>query len=186
MVTINLTAIKDEEIKIKKHLETNASEALAEKINNGVKIVKDGKTLINKKTIATFINHACEESRKQAEKGARFACIDDATVFGWAIHYFEEDSIEGTLYNEDGTEHKPAPEYTPSKAVTPAVVTPPKPKNMTLFDLMETQETETVENDEQEPDEVVKTSSTKYSVPDEDGVVYEKEQELDIYNLDDF
>ena len=44
-----------------------------------------------------------------AEKGANSACIDDATVYGWAIHYFEEESIEGTLYTIDGAEYKPAP-----------------------------------------------------------------------------
>ena len=80
---------------------------MTEKINNGTPFEKDGKRFINKKTLDGFMKFACEEARKQAKKGARSACIDDATVFGWAIHYFEEESIEGTLYNEDGTEFKP-------------------------------------------------------------------------------
>ena len=33
--------------------------------------------------------------------------VEDAIVFGWLMHYFQEDSIEGLLYNEDGTEYKP-------------------------------------------------------------------------------
>ena len=53
-----------------------------------------------------FLNHASEETKKLVEKGARVAVVHHDTVFNWAIHYFEEDSIEGTLYNEDGTEYK--------------------------------------------------------------------------------
>ena len=95
-----------EQEKIKKYLEANASEVLADKINNGVVIEKDGKKLINKKTLDGFMQFAGDEARKQAEKGARSACLDDEVVYGWAIHYFEEDSITGVLYNEDGTEYK--------------------------------------------------------------------------------
>ena len=102
-----------EQEKIKKYLEANASEVLADKINNGVVIEKDGKKLINKKTLDGFMQFACDEARKQAEKGARSACLDDEVVYGWAVHYFEEESIEGVLYNEDGTEYK-----LPKKTVT--------------------------------------------------------------------
>ena len=106
MITLNLeTKSKEQEI-IKAYLEENASDIFADKINNGVKIQKDNKTLINKKTLETFMKYACEEARKLASKGVNFACIEDKTVFGWAIHYFEEDSIEGIFYNEDGTEYK--------------------------------------------------------------------------------
>ena len=104
---LNLDAKTNEERKVKAYLEANASEILAEKINNGVRIQKDGKTLLNKKTLAGFMKFACDEAKKQAEKGAHSTCIDDDVVYGWAVHYFEEDSIEGTLYNEDGTEYKP-------------------------------------------------------------------------------
>ena len=104
MPKLNLTASKKEEQKVKAYLEANASAVLAEKINNGVHIQKDGKTLINRKTLADFMKFACDEAKKQAKKGAHSACIDDDVVYGWAVHYFEEDSIEGTLYNEDGAE----------------------------------------------------------------------------------
>ena len=101
------TKTKEQEI-LKAYLEENASETLIDKINNGVKVVKDGKTLISKKTLDTFMSYATEEAKKQAEQGAKCAMVVDAIVFGWLMHYFQEDSIEGILYNEDGTEYKPA------------------------------------------------------------------------------
>ena len=95
--------------------------------------------LINKKTLAGFMKFACDEAKKQAEKGASSACIDDDTVYGWAVHYFEEDSIEGTLYNEDGTEYKASVPKVTTK--TPTVkYTPPKPQpkpQMSMFDLLD-------------------------------------------------
>ena len=101
MIKLNLeTKTKEHEI-IKAYLEENASEALADKINNGIKIQKDNKTLINKKTLEGFMNFAKEEARKQAQKGASFAMIENEVVYGWAIHYFEEESIEEILLNED-------------------------------------------------------------------------------------
>ena len=142
-MTLNLEAKTKGERKVKAYLEANASEILAEKINNGVRIQKDGKTLLNKKTLAGFMKFACDEAKKQAEKGAHSACIDDDVVYGWAVHYFEEDSIEGTLYNEDGTEYKPPKPVTQPKPA--ATYTPPKPQpkpQMSLFELMESNATE--------------------------------------------
>ena len=86
---LNLEAKTTAEQKVKLYLEQNASEVLARKINEGVRIVKDSKTLLNKKTLAGFLKFACDEAKKQAEKGASSACIDDETVYGWAVHYFE-------------------------------------------------------------------------------------------------
>lgn len=133
---LNLEAKTPAEQKIKVYLEQNASEVLAHKINEGVKIVKDGKTLLNKKTLAGFLKFACGEAKKQAEKGAQSACIYDAVVYDWAVHYFEEDSIEGTLCNEDGTEYKTS---MPKTAPLPTKYEPPKPKpkpQMSIFDMM--------------------------------------------------
>lgn len=138
MPELNLTANTKEEQKIKSYFEANSSSALAEKINNGVHIQKDGKTLLNKKTLAGFMKFACDEAKKQAEKGAQSACIDDDVVYGWAIHYFEEDSIEGTLYNEDGTEYKTQPIVTIKAPV--ATYSPPKPQpkpQLSMFDLLD-------------------------------------------------
>lgn len=104
---LNLTAKNKQEELILNYLQNNASETLADKINNGTPFEKDGKPLLNKKTLAGFMKYACDEARKLAEKGANSTFIDDQTVYGWAIHFFEEDSIEGTLYTIDGAEYKP-------------------------------------------------------------------------------
>lgn len=163
-MTLNLTAKGTEQELIKKYLEENASEVLAEKINNGVRIVKDGVTLISRKTLDGFMRYATEEARKQAEKGATSACIHSDIVFSWCIHYFEEDSIEGTLYNEDGTEYKPpkpTPKkktVTPSAAPAPIVTKKPESPQLSLFDFADDlipsapQETP-VEDDENEAEE---------------------------------
>ena len=144
MAELNLTANGTEQERILAYLQENASNVLTEKINNGTPIEKDGKTLINKKTLDGFMKFACEEARKQAEKGARAACIDDATVFGWAIHYFEENAIEGTLYNTDGTEYKLVVKPTPKIEVKK--VEPPKPKQQqaSLFDMLDAAQNEGV------------------------------------------
>ncbi len=133
---LNLEAKTREQQRIKAYLEENASDILAEKVNNGVRIEKDGKILLNRKTLDGFMSYANDEARKFAEKGAKAACIDDDVVFGWAVHYFEEDSIEGTLYNEDGSEYKTQPK---PAAKAPMVKAQPKlqPKpQMSMFDLM--------------------------------------------------
>ena len=90
MTELNLQYNDSSEQRILDYLKANASVILADKINNGVQIELDGKQLINKKTLAGFMKYACEEARKLAEKGANSACVDDVTVYGWAIHYFEE------------------------------------------------------------------------------------------------
>lgn len=121
MNTIYLVANNTAEQRIKEYLEQNASDELAHKINSGVLIEKDGKHLMSIKTLAGFMKYATKEARKIAENGARFACVDDNTVFGWAIHYFEEESITEILYNEDGTEYKKqtAPKTTPKQKTVP-------------------------------------------------------------------
>ena len=107
-MTIHLEAKNATEERLKQYLEGLDDEVLAAKINDGVWITKDGKRYLNKKDLAGFMRFATEETRKQAEKGASSACVEDAVVFGWLTHYFYEDAIEGTLYNEDGTPYKAA------------------------------------------------------------------------------
>ena len=165
-MTLQLTATTTEEKVLKEYLEQNASEVLADKINNGVPVEKDGKKLISKKTLAGFLKYATEEARKQAAKGATCACLHSDIVFGWAIHYFEEDSILGTLYNEDGTEYKAPKPAAPKKTATatatdtPTAPAPkPKPKagQISMFDLFDGPETEvedTTETDECDEEEV--------------------------------
>ena len=154
MTKLNLEATSREQEIVKAYLEDNASETLAEKINNGTPIEKDGKYLINRKTLDGFMRYACDEARKLAAKGASSACVEDKVVFGWAIHYFEEDSIEGTLHNADGTEYKPV--RTPASKPTTTVKAVAKPQpvpQMTLFDFMEKEDGETTgTNVENEPE----------------------------------
>ncbi len=159
MITLNLTAKGTEQELIKKYLEENASETLAEKINNGVHIEKDGKTLINKKTLDGFMKYATDEARKQAEKGASAACVRSDVVFGWAIHYFEEESIIGMLYNEDGSEYK-APKPVVKKTTTtltttytPPVAKKPESEQLSLFDF--SNDTPVVNDTEETVKEVV-------------------------------
>ena len=146
MIKLNLTPQNKQEELILNYLQNNASETLADKINNGTPFEKDGNPLLNKKTLSGFMKYACDEARNLAEKGANSACIDDATVYGWAIHYFEEESIEGTLYTIDGAEYKPAPK----KSVNTKSATPkPQPQKQqslqfSLFDKFD-------ENDVKEP-----------------------------------
>ena len=137
MIELNLTANTEPEKRILEYLQNNVSETLADKINNGSPFEKDGKPLLNKKTLADFMKYACDEARKLAEKGANSACIEDSVVYGWAIHYFEEESIVGTLYNADGTEYKPAVKVA-AKSISKPVVTETKPKQVqwSLFDMV--------------------------------------------------
>ena len=183
MIELNLTTSNKEQDIIKQYLQENASELLANKINNGVKIIKENKTLINKKDLNGFMKYASSEARKLAEKGSNCACIEDKVVFGWSIHYFEEDSLEGNLYNEDGTEYK----VESKKTITPKVESKPiqnKPEKQqaTLFDLMnfdaiqkeeQTQEKEPINEDLNEP-------PVEYDVEETDNNIDDfSEQEID-------
>lgn len=153
MITLNLEAKSDTQKRLKVFLEQNASEILADKINNGVYIKKDGKRLLNKKNLDNFVKYATEQAKKQAAKGETGAFVEDDTVFGWLIHYFEEDSIEGTLYNEDGTEYKTATKAKPAATPVNAKPQTPKPTQASLFDMLSTTN-ENVENDEDDGEEL--------------------------------
>jgi len=176
------TKTKEQEL-IKQYLEENVSEILAEKINNGVKIVKNNKTLINKKDLNGFMNYANQEARKFAEKGSSCACIEDKVVYGWAIHYFEEDSLEGNLYNEDGTEYK-----VEIKKATPKIESKPEPKKpekqqATLFDLMSfdtSQKQEKIEENEPTTEELNEPPIEYDEVEEADNDIEDfSEQEID-------
>ena len=179
MIKLNLKAETDCQQVIKDYLESNASAILAEKINNGVQVEKDGKILINKKTLTRFWHYAL----KKAEKlGTGY--VKNETVFGWAIHYFEENDIIGTLYNEDGSEYKePKPEYKPTQHVpapsAPAKPTPPKPKQFSLFDMLtEEKKEEPVEELDDDKDSEVETPAPE-EIDDSDDEPTELEVDLE-------
>lgn len=145
------TKTKEQEL-VKAYLEENASATLAEKINNGTPFEKDEKTLINKKTLDGFMKYASDEARKLASKGVNSACVEDKVVYGWAVHYFQEDSIEGTLFNADGTEYKPTPKPTPAQ-VRKVEAKKPEQRQPSLFDFMEPEASEPEVKDENGDDE---------------------------------
>lgn len=148
---LNLTANTTAEEKILQYLKENASETLANKINNGTPFEKDCNPLLNKKTLAGFMKYACEEARKTVESGSSSACIEDSVVYGWAVHYFEEESIEGTLYTLDGEEYKPAVKAKNAQKSTYTPTSAPKQQNQqaSLFDII-SQENNAVDTTEKE------------------------------------
>ena len=131
---INLQANNESQKRILEYLQENASEVLADKINNGVKIDKDGKQLLSKKTLDSFFRYAQEEARKLAEQNKNYACVEDKVVYGWVIHYFEEDSIQGKLFNFDGSEYEP-PKPIKNESTTPKVEVIQKPKGQVYLTL---------------------------------------------------
>ena len=152
MTNLNLTANGKPQELILAYLQENASDVLAEKINNGVYIEKDGKRLLSKKTLDGFMRFASDEAKKLAEKNARSACVEDNIVYGWAIHYFEENSIEGTLYNEDGTEYKPAVKTITKTEVKKVEKPKPTTRQASLFDMIaDTENKVTDQTDDHEP-----------------------------------
>lgn len=188
---LNLTAQNKQEELILNYLQNNASETLADKINNGTSFEKDGKPLLNKKTLAGFMRFACDEARKLAEKGANSTFIDDQTVYGWAIHYFEEESIEETLYTIDGAEYKPTVKRIESNAVK-AKPEPKKQENVqfSFFDNLTEQEVKEHETDnssvDTEENEVIEQKGNDEQKPvasnTPNGTFFEKYQALQQQN----
>lgn len=86
MVRIKLKTDNKCEKIILNYLEKNASDDLVERINSG------------KKTLTQCWNYITSEAKKKAKNGC--ACIEDATVYGWAVHFFEEDGISGEAFNK--------------------------------------------------------------------------------------
>lgn len=77
---INLKSDDMYEKMILNYLEENASDELVEKINAGTK------------TMANCMTFIKGEARTKAMNGV--AMIEDKEVYGWAVHFFEEDSIK--------------------------------------------------------------------------------------------
>ena len=172
---LNLTANDKTQELILAYLQENASETLAEKINSGGQIEKEGVRLISKKTLDGFMRYATDEAKKLADKGATSACVEDETVYGWAIHYFEEDTIEGTLYNEDGTEYKPPVKATPQPAVKP--VEKPKAQNRqaSLFDMLDLSAKQAPQDEPQKDD-----TDGDDEFPDEEPELPEEQTKIEI------
>lgn len=114
-IELKLKAETATEERVLKYLQDNASPMLAEKINAGTK------------TLAGCLDYAKGEARKLA-KGAGCVCVEDQTVFGWIIHYFEEDDIKAEPAKRQAPKvrtlapqpvKKPEPKPEPKKAAKP-------------------------------------------------------------------
>lgn len=200
---LNLTPNDEQDEKVLNYLQNNASEVLASKINSGTPFEKDGKLLTNKKSLLDFAEYACKEAQSLSKKGAKWKMVDDQTVYGWAIHFFEEDSIVGTLYNDDGTEYKPVIKHVQNNTIKPQTQ-PKKLQNIqfSLFDDLTEQEVntdeneqlsvESVENQETEQNDtsskiVEKNKSQNESIYDKYQALQEKNPNIVIaYRLGDF
>ena len=176
---LNLEAKTKAQQLVKEYLENNASSSLTEKINNGTIVEKDGKRLTNKKTLDGFMKYATDEARKLAEKGANSACVEDEVVFGWAIHYFEEDSIEGKFFNEDGTEYKKQPSVA-AKATTAKTIpqkSAEKPQ-LSMFDMLTNGDNSGISPTQSQNDEEIEEN---FQVDEETGEIIhptEKQEQL--------
>ena len=80
MKAIKLTANNTTEQRILDFLNQNASETLTNRINAG------------QKTLAGAVRYAKKQAKELAERENR-VCVEAAVVFGWVVHFFEEDSI---------------------------------------------------------------------------------------------
>ena len=141
----NLEAKNNTEKILLNYLENNASDDLVAKINNG------------NKTLAGCWKYITNEAKEYLLN--KSGAVEDDVVFGWAIHYFEEDSIEeGKLpttnakvttsnnadveddeYDDDVSEEQeaPTPKVVKKKAQKPKEEAPNKAYAQTnLFDLL--------------------------------------------------
>lgn len=120
---INLTASNPYEEAVLNYLKGNASDTLAEKINAG------------KKTLAQCFAYIKNEAKTSAQNGV--AMIEDKVVYGWAVHFFEEDDIK--VKESARTENKVV-KFEPKKAEKkPEVKKPEKDTiegQMNLFDFI--------------------------------------------------
>ena len=117
-----LTAEGAAQKRILDYINENASEALTEKINSG------------KKTMAGCFDYIKNEAKKQAVKGC--ACIEDKEVYGWAMHYFEEDSIKEGEIKKRAAVYEPEPKKPEPKKPEPKKKTDNLDGQLDLFSMI--------------------------------------------------
>lgn len=91
MSRLELRYTNDNEKVILDYLEENASEELVKKINRN----KD------KKGLGSCWAYIMEEAKKKLNNKSGY--VDPKIVFGWAVHFFEEDSIKPENVKKDST-----------------------------------------------------------------------------------
>lgn len=111
------------------YLEENASDVLVKKIQRCGKTIDD------------CWNFITDSARKRAKNNC--ACIDDAEVFGWAIHYFEEEGNVKVTKTEPVKVVKTKENLQKTKVEKPKAEKPKKESNdmlpgqVTIFDFWE-------------------------------------------------
>lgn len=126
MNNINLEARNAAETRVLRYLQDNASAVLAEKINAG------------KKTLAGALEYAKDEAKVLA-RGSSCICVDDDTVFGWIVHYFEEDHIKdhvGYVAPKKRTVLPASMQAPPVKAAKRAAPAKQDDGQLTMFDAL--------------------------------------------------
>lgn len=93
MARLNLAADGNNQKIVLAYLEENASDSLVDRINSGKKTMKDCWSYIT------------SQARKMAVNNC--ACIEDKEVFGWAVHFFEEDDIKPETVKNEKKETNP-------------------------------------------------------------------------------
>lgn len=117
MPKLNLKAVCNEEESILKYLEANASEALTEKINK-----KAERPMI---PCLVYCHNEAKKLYDQRKGTNNCIMIDDATVFGWAVHYYEDVEAEedikkaNALLEKLEAEEKAKSNPKPTKTETP-------------------------------------------------------------------
>lgn len=76
---VNKTANTEAEKRVLEYLEGLDAPELITKINSSSKDIPDA------------LSYCKAKAKQRAQNGC--ACIEDTEVFGWVVHYFEEDSI---------------------------------------------------------------------------------------------
>ena len=130
-VKLNLTAICDEEKDILEYLERNASEALVQKINKKPE-----------RPMVPCLAYCYNEARNLCENGFfgnsnKCKMVKDQTVYGWAVHYYEDVEAEEDIAKakqllkkleaEEKAKSEPKTETKPTVKVKPQNVAKPKP-----------------------------------------------------------
>ena len=78
------------------------------------------------------------------------------------MHYFEEDTIVGALYDLDGTKYEPTKKATTAKTTCPlSKPLPLKPKEPTLFDLLSTETPKEQEKPKEEKPKAIEIKEEK-------------------------
>lgn len=114
MARLNLEAKNQPQALILAYLEQNASESLAERINAGSHNLQD------------CFDYIRNEARKQAVNGV--AAIEDRQVYGWAVHYFEENGNPGDAPTDDAPKAYDVTGPKPVRIVREAKKEEPKPE----------------------------------------------------------